>query len=443
VRMMMVFVKNRPGTAGNSTSFLNSAKNGGRIIPPSVFGHIELLLATPWLLLFAVAAQLAIAGNPAAAQEAIEFPPGVDLPLVEAEVAAGWIALFDGESLFGWRNESNANWQVIDGCIFADEGQTGLLRTGSQFDNYRLRVEFAAGPDTDSGVVVRTSPRPADPASDCYEVNIAPESNEFPTGSIVARSRVESGSETTHHPDGFRWLEIVCLNDRIEVRLDGELLTDYRDEKPLGRGYVGLQKNTGPVRFRRVLLQPLFNDEANTPDLASWARSGDVVVEPDANGAVCLKSGPGQIESPDLYADFVMQLECKVAAKVNSGVFFRCIPGETQNGYESQIDNAWAGDRSAPSNGGTGAIFRRTEARRVVAEDQKWFAKTIVATGPHIAVWVNGYQVTEWVDGRKEDANPRRGRRLAAGSVLFQAHDVSMEASFRNFRISELAPRGK
>lgn len=442
MRMRTVFVKNRPGTAGNSTSYAISAKNDGQMVSPPAFRQFGLVFATTWLMILASAAQIAFARNPAA-QESIEFPHGINLPLAETEVAAGWIALFDGESLFGWRSESNANWQVINGCICADEGQSGLLRTGSQFDNYRLRVEFAAGAETESGVVVRTSPRPVDPATDGYEVNIAPASSEFPTGSIVARSRVESGSTSAQQLDEFRWLEIVCLNDRIEVRLDGELLVDYQDKKPLGRGYIGLQKNTGPVRFRQVLLQPLFNDEANTPDLASWARSGDVLVEPAANGEVYLKSGPGQFESPDLYADFVMQLECKVAAKVNTGVFFRCIPGETQNGYESQIDNAWEGDRSAPSNGGTGAIFRRTEARKVVADDQKWFAKTIVATGPHIAVWVNGYQVTDWVDGRKEDANPRRGRRLAAGSIILQAHDVSTDAGFRNFRVAELAPRGK
>ena len=100
------------------------------------------------------------------------------------------------------------------------------------------------------------------------------------------------------------------------------------------------------------------------------------------------------------------------APELNSGIFFRCIPGEFTNGYESQIHNGFNdGDRSKPKDFGTGGIYRRIAARRVVPNDKEWFHKTIVADGPHIAVWVNGYQVTDWTDDRKPDKNPRNGLR--------------------------------
>ncbi len=136
-------------------------------------------------------------------------------------------------------------------------------------------------------------------------------------------------------------------------------------------------------------------------------------------------------------------MQCRTgAAGLNSGVFFRCIPGELMNGYESQIQNQFVGDdRSKPVDCGTGGIFRRTEARRIVAEDEEWFCKTIIATGPHVSVWVNGYQVTDWSDTRETDPNPRRGLRLEPGTIIFQGHDPTTDILLKDIRIRELNAR--
>ena len=112
------------------------------------------------------------------------------------------------------------------------------------------------------------------------------------------------------------------------------------------------------------------------------------------------------------------------------------------NGYESQIQNGILDDdRTKPMDAGTGAIFRRKNARYVAANDFEWFAKTIIAEGPHIATWVNGYLVTDWVDRRKADKNPRRGLRTEPGSIILQGHDPTTKFSFRNLRIVEMKPR--
>jgi len=37
--------------------------------------------------------------------------------LSEEELNDGWILLFDGETTFGWKPTSDANWQVADGVI--------------------------------------------------------------------------------------------------------------------------------------------------------------------------------------------------------------------------------------------------------------------------------------------------------------------------------------
>src|SRR5262249_15973253 len=148
----------------------------------------------------------------------------------------------------------------------------------------------------------------------------------------------------------------------------------------------------------------------------------------------------GDLFTEKHFDDFVLQLECKTNGKaLNSGVFFRCVPDQYQNGYEAQIQNAYFGnDRTKPIDYGTGAIYRRLPARKVVSNDSEWFTMTVAASGPHIATWVNGYQTVDWTDERKAHDNPRQGLRTARGHLSIQGHDPTTDLLFRNIRIAEL-----
>ena len=77
----------------------------------------------------------------------------------------------------------------------------------------------------------------------------------------------------------------------------------------------------------------------------------------------------------------------------------------------------------------------------VVSSDHEWFTKTIVAHGRHMAVWVNGYQVSDWTDPRPLHESARQGCRLEAGVISLQGHDPTTDLSFRNLRISAYPPR--
>jgi hypothetical protein len=112
------------------------------------------------------------------------------------------------------------------------------------------------------------------------------------------------------------------------------------------------------------------------------------------------------------------------------------------NGYECQIHNGFQNDdRTQPQDCGTGGFFRRQNARRVVADDLKWFHMTLIADGSHMAAWVNGYQVSDWTDDRPEHENPRKGLRLEPGTIMIQGHDPTTNISFRHLRIAEWAKR--
>ena len=393
--------------------------------------HRPLLLRTLAVLLAAIAF--------AAAAQAAETPN----TLSPEEIAEGWILLFDGETDFGWKAGSQANWKVADGEISVSEGEKGLFSTTSPFADYVLKVDFRADKNTNSGVFLRTPAQPTDPTGDCYELNIAPDDNPFPTGGFVGRKKSEGG----HTTGQWQTFEVTADGAHFTVKLDGRQVLDYVDPKPLGRGLIGLQLNSGPVAFRNIKVKPLgLKPMFNGRDLSGWkvfpGKKSEYTVTP--KGELNVKNGPGQLESEAKFGDFVLQLEVFSNGKnLNSGIFFRSIPGEFWNGYESQIQNGYKdGDRTQPVDFGTGAIYRRQKARKVVSNDFEWFSKTILAAGDHVAVWVNGYPVTDWTDTRSPNANPRQGLRREAGTLIIQGHDPTTDLSFRNLKAVELPRQG-
>ncbi len=366
-------------------------------------------------------------------------PPRV---LSDEELAEGWIALFDGETLFGWTPVTDANWRVEDEAIMVDAGERGLLCTTTQFSDYVLRVEFRSAVGTNSGIFLHTPLTPQDPAADCYELNIADSDNPFPTGSLVKRLKAEGN----HDSEDWQSFEITVAGGQVTIHLDGAEVLNYTDPAPLRHGHIGLQFNQGHVAFRQIKLKPLGTASLfNGQDLAGWKTYPDMASKFSVTdeGYLNVQDGRGQLETEKSYGDFVLQIECLThAPQLNSGFFFRCIPGELMNGYESQIHNGFKdGDRRKPVDCGTGGIFRRIDARLVVANDLEWFSKTVIANGPHIATWVNGYQVVDWTDTRQPHTNPRQGLRVEPGTIMIQGHDPTTNISFRNLRIAELFPR--
>jgi hypothetical protein len=359
--------------------------------------------------------------------------------LSEQELNDGWILLFDGETTYGWKANSDANWKVADGVISVDGGTKGLLNTTTPLGDYVLKVDFRAPHGTNSGVFLRTPLEPKDPAKDCYELNIADESvSPFPTGSFVGRQKATG----THDTTAWRTFTVKAQGGHFTVSIDGEKVLDYQDPQPLGRGYIGLQFNEGKVEFRNVKLKPLGLESIfNGKDLAGWkefsGKASKFSVTPE--GWLNVKNGNGQLETELQVADFVLQTEVfSNGVFLNSGIFFRNIPGEFWQGYESQIMNGHFGDRTKPIDYGTGAFYRRQKARKIVSDDFKWFHKTLIVAGDHMATWVNGYQVSDWTDDREPNDNARNGKRLAAGTLAIQGHDPKTDLSFRNIKLGEM-----
>lgn len=359
--------------------------------------------------------------------------------LSPTELKEGWLLLFDGQTDYGWKAGSEADWKVADGVIRVSSGKPGLLCTTTKFADYQLKVDFRSPANTNSGVFLRTPLVPTDPKSDCYELNIAPPDNPFPTGSFVGRLKGEAVTPN----EKWRTFEVTAVGGEFTVLLDGDQVLSYKDPRHVKSGFIGLQLNSGLAEFRNVKLKPLgMKSIFNGKDLTGWNTEGAMqsVFNVNKEGNIHVKNGKGQLESKESYGDFVLQLESFVNGKsLNSGIFFRCIPHDVMMGYECQIQNGFKNsDRTQPVDCGTGGIFRRQNARLVLPDDFEWFYLTIIADGSHFSTWVNGTQVCDWTDQRPEDENPRKGLRLKAGTIMIQGHDPTTDLSFRNLRIVEL-----
>jgi hypothetical protein len=374
--------------------------------------------------------------------------PLFDHLLDPEQVADGWISLFDGTTLFGWvSNNPGINWKVENGAITADSGPIGLLVTTVPWADYELVCEYRLAPKGNSGIFLRTPPEPKDPGKDCYEVNIADgHPDGFLTGSLVGR---KTADKQIIGSGDWQTLHVTARGNRLTIAHNGTKILDYEDSssEPLLRGRIGLQKNAGKVEFRKVNLKPLgLKPLFNGKDLSGWrevpgSKSQFTVEE----GSIHVTNGQGFLETETVYGDFVMQAQARTNSKdLNSGFFFRAMPGTEKapsNGYELQIHNGVVeGNRDKPANAGTGAIFRRVEARRVVSDDLKWFTSTLVASGSRIAVWIDGFQVVDWEDQRAPDENPRKGQRIQAGHISLQGHDPTTDVDFRKLSIMELPP---
>jgi len=374
-----------------------------------------------------------------------DIPPKL---LTQQQYAAGWIQLFDGQTLFGWKANSDMAWSVRDGEIHSGTGAPGLLLTTTRFADYELHLDFRLERGGNSGIFLRTSLNPKDPAADCYELNICDTHPTFPTGSLVARRKA---TKSVKGEGEWKTYDIRVEGRRIVAKLDGEPIIDFSDESPkrLRTGFIGLQMNGGRVAFRNIRLRPLGTGPLfNGTDLSGWrlvpgSQSKATLVE----GSIHLAGGPGNLETKSTWANFVLQTDVRTEHQdVNSGIFFRAMTGTRDapaNGYELQIHNGFAdGDRRRPndygSGFGSGAIFRRMKTRRVVGDDTQWMTMTLVADDNHFATWVNGYPTVNWTDSRKLNVNPRRGRRLKAGHLSLQAHDATTDVSFRNLRLAVL-----
>ena len=167
-----------------------------------------------------------------------------------------WITLIDGASgLDNWVSIGKGDWRAEDGAIVANAG-TGYLVSRSVYRDFRVRAEFWADHDTNSGIFLRVSnPAEITPTSS-YEVNIfdrRPDPS-YGTGAIVNFAKVSPMPKA-----GGKWntYDVTFNRDTMTVILNGQKTVDGVKDVKFKSGPIGLQYAAGVIKWRKVEIRPL------------------------------------------------------------------------------------------------------------------------------------------------------------------------------------------
>jgi hypothetical protein len=330
-----------------------------------------------------------------------------------------WINLFDGETTYGWSELGDVTWAAENGELKTVSGTGGLLATTSQFKDFELEAKIKIKKGSSTGIVFRAGL----------------EGHPTANGSSIAWIREQGDG-------GWRNVKIKALGDEVTIDVEGKGVRKVVGSRKIG--YIGVlyHHNGGAtVALKDVRLRPLRLDSIfNGKNLKGWNTIPDRKSEfKVVDGAINIKSGNGQIETEDVFQDFVLQLDIISNGKeLNSGVFFRGPVGVFWKGYESQVRNHWQGDdRNKPVDYGTGGNYGNQSTRKVVSTDHEWFQKTVIANGNHFSIWINGYQTSDFLDTRNinKGFNAKEGFVADAGTIHLQGHDPTTDLSFKNINV--------
>ncbi|MFW6162640.1 MAG: 3-keto-disaccharide hydrolase [Planctomycetota bacterium] len=198
------------------------------------------------------AAGLLVAAWLAAGAGAGEFKPG-----------EGWVRLFDGQSLEGWKTHGRRRsaWRAEGGTL-ANPRRSVNLYTARTFQNFKLHVEFKINREGNSGVYLRGR----------KEVQIL---DSFGKADDQLRHWDCGGIYSLHAPTTnackapgeWQALDITLVGDTVTVVLNGTSVVDGKEVKgatggeldnKVGQpGPVMLQGDHGPVWFRNLWIKPL------------------------------------------------------------------------------------------------------------------------------------------------------------------------------------------
>ena len=189
------------------------------------------------------------------------------------------IPLTDGKKMDNFNKVGDADWRIAEGAIVANNGR-GFLVSKQSFDNFRLRAEFYADEETDSGIFIRCDDPQRPSAQSCYEINIydTNTNRNNGTGAIVNVVPPERPPQTE-----LKWnvLEIEAKGPQLNVSINGERTASVQDTKH-ARGPIALQFAKGVIYFRKVEVTPLSAEdiEAAKSPLYVNCKDGFVILFP-------------------------------------------------------------------------------------------------------------------------------------------------------------------
>jgi len=213
---------------------------------------------------------------------------------LRAQDAAGFVELFDGKSLAGWRASENASsFRVVDGAIACNGPRSHLFYVGPDgqagFEDFEAVVEVKTRPGANSGFYFHTAFQERDWPAQGFEVQV--NNSQPPRGDYLELKKTGSlyGIRNVYKAlakdDEWFTLRLSVRRPRVLVHVNEALVVDWSDPaRPLpggapelnrlGRGTFALQCHDPESRvfYRSIRVRRLAPEAPATPGPAADER---------------------------------------------------------------------------------------------------------------------------------------------------------------------------
>jgi hypothetical protein len=170
---------------------------------------------------------------------------------------SGWVALFNGKDLSGWRNNGQEKWIVENGTIYCEStaNKYGYLTTEKTYKDFDLRLKFKSEANGNSGVFLRsritgTNPETG-PDIEGMQVEVDPSVGKHTGGLYESGGRgwvmqPSAEGEKALKPGQWNDLEASAHGNHLVTYLNGVKISDFTDPQlKFTDGAIGLQIHTG------------------------------------------------------------------------------------------------------------------------------------------------------------------------------------------------------
>ncbi len=183
---------------------------------------------------------------------------------------SGWVPLFNGKDLTGWKKNGDEKWIVEQGTVLCEStaNKYGYLTTETTYRDFNLRLKFKGEAAGNSGVFFHAQITGIDPQHgpdiEGMQVEVDPNIGKH-TGGLyesggrgwVAQPTAEG--EQALEPGAWNELEVSVHGAHIVTQLNGTKIVDFTDPTPkFTDGVIGLQIHTGggvKVRWKDIYLK--------------------------------------------------------------------------------------------------------------------------------------------------------------------------------------------
>ena len=185
----------------------------------------------------------------------------------------GWVSLFDGESLDGWKaSENPATFSVEDGKIVVHGPRAHLFYEGPvmdhDFTDFEFKADVMTTPGANSGIFIHTAYQVQGWPNKGYEIQVNNSHTDWRrTGSVYAFDDVRE----VHVPDNEWYTQhIIVRGKSVTVKVNDKTIVEYTEpanperdaggkDKVLSSGTIALQGHDPEslVYYRNIMVRPL------------------------------------------------------------------------------------------------------------------------------------------------------------------------------------------